>query len=386
MPQIPVGRLKLGDVLEKDVLTPRNQVLLPAGTRIDRREMEILQAFLITHVFIADRRSEEPAAADSDRHAEADRAADQAEGFPAGASGRPAPPEAGPVRALPALSRLPFPRQYVEMVAALKRAFQSAARSAPVPIEEIRVRLGYLLEASEKSRYNPLTFRPGSFVVDDYVYHSGVMGAMTAYLLAKWHRLPQNDWFPIALGALFRDIGNVEIDENILRKPVRLMDWEREEMKKHTVHGYHLLQRVPGIGEGVRLCALQHHERLDGSGYPLGVTGDKIHAYAKVVAIADIFHAMTSKRIYHSKKSPYLALEQLHDDSFGKLDVSLVQTFIRKLTGFHQGTMVRLSDRSVGEIVFTEQAHPTRPWVKVNDQIINLSVNRSIHIEEVLKE
>lgn len=390
VPQIPVERLRTGDVLEKDVFTSRNNMLLPAGTRIDTRELEILHAFQIAHVFIADRGTEKYAAADLDvseidRNPWSDRAADKEEKLQTDSYPQTTPSTESGVKVLSATANLPFNRQYVEMVALLKRAFQSAARSTPVPIVEIRIRLGDLLEASEKSRYNPMTFSTGSFVVDDYMYHSGVMGAMTAHQLAKWHKLPKSDWFSIALGALFRDIGNVEIDAGLLRKPVKLMDWEREEMKKHTVHGYRLLRQVPDISEEVRLCALQHHERLDGSGYPLGLTGDKIHLYAKVVAIADIFHAMTSKRVYQNKKSPYVALEQLHDDSFGKLDAGLVLTFIRKLTGFHQGTVVRLSDRSIGEIVFTEPSHPTRPWVKVNDHIINLSNNRSIHIEEVLK-
>ncbi|MNR57685.1 hypothetical protein D3C85_1785170 [compost metagenome] len=78
-------------------------------------------------------------------------------------------------------------------------------------------------------------------------------------------------------------------------------------------------------------------------------------------------------------------LEQLHKDSFGKLDPAYVQTFIEKVTRFHNGTLVRLSDDRIGEIVFTDRNDPTRPWVSVNGSIINLSNERSLYIEEIME-
>src|SRR5690606_30313385 len=158
--------------------------------------------------------------------------------------------------------------------------------------------------------------------------------------------------FPIALAGLFHDIGNVRIDAAILEKPSKLTSAELEEMRRHTIYGYQILKTVPSINEGVKLCALQHHEKEDGTGYPLALKGDKIHPYAKFVAVADIFHAMTGNRTYKKPTSPYLVLEQLMTDSFGKLDPAIVQTFVTKVTQFNQGTVVKLNDSRIGEIIF----------------------------------
>ncbi|GJM76366.1 hypothetical protein HMSSN036_85820 [Paenibacillus macerans] len=93
---------------------------------------------------------------------------------------------------------------------------------------------------------------------------------------------------------------------------------------------------------------------------------------------------MTLNRRYRKAKSPYLVLEEIRSEAFGKLDPGVVQSFVDKVTQFHNGTRVRLSDGSVGEIVFSDRNHPTRPMVSVKGEIVNLVLTRELHIEEVL--
>lgn len=145
-----------------------------------------------------------------------------------------------------------------------------------------------------------------------------------------------------------------------------------------------MLRNVTAINEGVRLTALQHHEKVDGSGYPLKLEGSQIHFYAKVVAVADIFHAMTLERAYRKAQSPYLVLEQIMTESFGKLDPVVVQTFIQKSTDLFNGTRIRLSDGRHGEIIFTDRANPTRPMIKVEGTIVNLMLERELYIQEII--
>ena len=102
------------------------------------------------------------------------------------------------------------------------------------------------------------------------------------------------------------------------------------------------------------------------------------------MAIADIYHAMTLNRVYRQAASPYLVLEQITKDAFGKLDPAYVRTFVEKSTQFHQGVLVRLSDNRIGEIVFTDRNDPTRPWVSSGGMIVNLFVERQLHIQEIL--
>jgi HD-GYP domain-containing protein (c-di-GMP phosphodiesterase class II) len=210
------------------------------------------------------------------------------------------------------------------------------------------------------------------------------MVSLTSYQLAKWHNFQQKDWIPIALSGLLHDIGNVKIDNALYEKSSKLTPAEEEEVRKHTVLGYQIIKNMPAINEGVKLSTLQHHEREDGSGYPLSLKGDKIHIYSKILAIADIFHAMTNERAYRKVKSPYLVLEDLLKESFGKLDPSLVQTFINRVTSLQNGTLVRLSDNRLGEIVFSDRSYPTRPWISINGAVINLMVERSLFIKEVI--
>lgn len=114
------------------------------------------------------------------------------------------------------------------------------------------------------------------------------------------------------------------------------------------------------------------------------ISGQYIHIYAKICAIADIYHAMTLNKVYRKGVSPYLVMEQIQSDAFGKLDPVLVTVFIESLTKFNIGTKVKLSDGRTGDIVFVERSNPTRPWVNVDSQIVNLSIDRKFHIVEVL--
>jgi HD-GYP domain-containing protein (c-di-GMP phosphodiesterase class II) len=264
----------------------------------------------------------------------------------------------------------------------LRKVFSSAG-NPNFPILEIRTQLEALLRHIDK--YNILTFSPRAFQLDDFLLHNSIMVSLTSYMLAKWNGLPSKDLMPIALSGLLHDIGNAKIDSALLLKPAKLAAEELEELKEHTVIGYNLLKPVAAINEGVKLSAMQHHEREDGSGYPLGITSEKIHLYSKVVAIADIFHAMSSKRSHKKAVSSYQVLDELFTESFGKLDPAMVQTFINKVTQFHNGALVKLSDGRLGEIVFSDRSHPTRPWVSVDGQIINLTIQRELYIQDVIQ-
>lgn len=349
---VSVSQLKIGDKIVEDVITKMGNVLFKKGFNVTQREYEILRAFLIPSVSIEAKESDS-------------EATDKAEEFKAEDTGL-----------------IQFYTEYDKMIQLLKKVFKDAMSSPTIPILDIRNGMEHLI--AKIQHYNILTFTPRMLSTDEYIYHNSIMVALTSFILARWHGFQSKDWMPIALGGLLHDIGNAKVDRAILSKPSKLTVLEVEEVRRHTLYGYSILKNIPALNEGSKLGALQHHEREDGSGYPLAVKGDKIHPYAKVIAVADIFHAMTSHRTYKKAQSPYLVLEQLQKESFGKLDPIIVSTFINKVTQFHNGTIVRLSDNSVGEIIFTDRANPTRPMVNVNGTIINLAVDRKLFIQEVI--
>ncbi|MCU6791872.1 MULTISPECIES: HD-GYP domain-containing protein [Paenibacillus] len=350
MATISVSQLKTGEKMSDNVQTKLGNVLFMKGKIVSEKDIEILKAFLIPSISIESKEND---------------------------------PVNDDVIEEPNNTILPFYEQYDKMLSLLKKVFNSAS-GQNFPILEVRTQLEALLQHIDQ--YHILTFSPKTFQLNDYLFHNSIMVSLTSYSLARWHGLAAKDLMPIAISGLLHDIGNAKVDPGILYKPNKLTPVEFEELKQHTTIGYNLLKNVAAINEGVKLTAIQHHEREDGSGYPLGIKGDKIHLYSKIVAISDIFHAMTSDRYHKKAASPYLVLDQLFTESFGKLDPALVQTFIQKVTQFHNGVLVKLNDKRIGEIVFSDRANPTRPWVNVNGQIINLTTERSLYIQDVIQK
>jgi HD-GYP domain-containing protein (c-di-GMP phosphodiesterase class II) len=349
---ISVANLKYGEKLSEPVNTRLGNMLFHKGKVVSERDIEILKAFLIQTVSIESKGTAE----------------DQTE--------ESAPPEETSMLS-------PFVGEYEKMVALLKQVFKLANASQPLPMMDLRNRLQALI--THIDFYNVLSFSAKNWHLQDFVYHNSIMVGLTSYLLAKWNGLPEKDHMQIAIAGLLHDIGTVKLDPALLEKRGKLTAAELEEVRKHTVLGYNLLKNAPALNEGAKLCALQHHEREDGSGYPLGLKSDKIHLYAKVVAIADIFHAMSNPRFYKNAVSPYLVLEELQKESFGRVEPSFVQTLINRVTSFQNGTLVKLSDNRVGEIVFADRSNPTRPWVNVNGTIVNLSQDRRLYIQDVIQ-
>lgn len=355
MVSVKINQLKMGDKLIEDVLTPLGSTLFAKDKVISERDLDILAAFLVEKVQIVCQSPDEAVKMEEAGNAKTETK------------------EAGPVN--------PFLTEYDAMVDLLRETYHMVLASQPIPLMDIRIQLGKLFNHIDE--YNVITFYPSYTHHNDYMFHKSVVTSLTSYLLAKWVGFPQKDWMQIALAGLLIDIGNVKIDANILFKPGKLTEAEQNEMQKHTIIGYQILRNITALNEGVKLAALQHHERVDGSGYPNGFDGAQLHPYSKIVALADIYHAMTLNKVYRKPISPYLVMEQIKSDAFGKLDPVYVNTFIEKLTRFTTGTKVKLSDDRVGEIVFVERDHPTRPWVSINKTIVNLTLERKLHIVEV---
>lgn len=355
MAQLLLSELKPGDTIAEDVHSPLGSVLFPKGRVIRSRDLEILEAFLVRSVSVQ-RDGEAPVQEDDGQAGMEGRAPSVAESFHS---------------------------EYEQTILLVKRTFSSAL-AGDILIIELRKRLESLF--ARISEYNILTFMPEQAMEEDYMYHHAVLSALTSYLLAKWVGLGSKDWMQVALAGLLHDIGNIRIDPAILSKPASLTHEEEREIRNHTKYGYQLLKNITAINDGVKLAALQHHEKVDGSGYPLGVQGDKIHPYAKIVAVADIYHAMTLNRVYKKKQSPFTVLEQLSKESFGQLDAGYVQTFIVKVTQFQNGALVRLNNGRLGEIVFTDRSHPTRPWVSIDGDIFNLALERDLIIESIIRK
>jgi putative nucleotidyltransferase with HDIG domain len=219
---------------------------------------------------------------------------------------------------------------------------------------------------------------------DDYLFTHSVNVSLLTILISRWLKCSEQVTRQAGLAGLLHDIGKVCVLEEILNKPGRLTDEEFEEMKKHPVLGYNMIAQYDWLEPEVKSAVLMHHERIDGSGYPLGVRGDGVTLLGRMVAVADVYDAITSTRVYSARETPFKAAEVLREESFGKLDARMVKVFYDRAANFYIGQRVRLSNGEEGSVVYIDRSLPTRPVVKVGERFYDLAQERSLTIESIL--
>lgn len=219
---------------------------------------------------------------------------------------------------------------------------------------------------------------------DDYLFTHSINVSLLSILIGRWLKCSEEEIRLLGMAGMLHDIGKIYISNDILNKPGRLTPEEFEEIKKHPILGYNLVTQNEDLNENIAKAVLMHHERLDGSGYPMGTRG-KINFYASVVAVADVYDAVTSNRVYGNKLSPYSAADILWQDSFGKLDPRITKVFYDRITNFYIGNEVILSNNKRGVVIYVNQCNPTRPIVMIGEnEFINLAEETSISIIEVI--
>lgn len=219
---------------------------------------------------------------------------------------------------------------------------------------------------------------------DEYTYTHSVNVSLISMLIGKWMKLDQEKVRLLVQAGLLHDIGKTKVPTEILNKPGKLTPQEFEEIKKHSVYGYRILEKVPSISKDVLAAVLMHHEKEDGTGYPTGLSGDKINSLAKIVAVADIFDAMTSNRVYKEKESPFEVFQLMEETSIGKLDTKAVNALLSNIANYYIGDKVRLVDGDIGEIVYINIRCISRPIVKVGEKYIDMLIEKDVKIKEFI--
>ncbi len=220
---------------------------------------------------------------------------------------------------------------------------------------------------------------------DNYTYNHSLQVGMLSYYIATWLGYSKQECYDIGRAGYLIDIGKCRISPTLLNKPGKLTPLEFEEIKLHTTYGYEIILNSMD-DTNTALAVLQHHEREDGSGYPNNLTRTEIHPYAQIAAVADIYSAMTSKRVYQSKQELISVLRELNNLSFGKLNGRTVQAFIQHLMPNFIGKRVLLSTGELGVIVMNNTIDIFRPLVQIEGQFLDLSRERTVVIEEIYME
>ncbi|SFB39629.1 HD domain-containing protein [Cohnella sp. OV330] len=252
---------------------------------------------------------------------------------------------------------------------------------------------GRISEADAKESFQPLVrhFQEERDVVslmlsmhtqDEYTYQHSVQVGMLSFYMAKWLDWSDEDQIRAGMAGFLHDIGKSRISEELLKKSGRLTEAEFEEIKKHPLHSYRILtDSYPD--DGIAVAALQHHERRDGTGYPERLQDEAILPMSRVIAIADIYSAMTSDRIHQEKRDLLCVLKELYRLSFNELDAEMTQTFINRMIPNFIGKRAQLSDGRWGTIIMTHPTDPFRPLIHVDDAFIDLAVERDLEIDRI---
>ncbi|MDD3705295.1 MAG: HD-GYP domain-containing protein [Clostridiaceae bacterium] len=220
--------------------------------------------------------------------------------------------------------------------------------------------------------------------INEYTYTHSLNVSLLCSLLGSWLNLGHKHIEQLSHCGILHDIGKSKISPDILNKPDKLTEEEFEKIKEHPVIGYKMLEDNKEISKDVALGVLMHHEREDGSGYPFGFKSERINYYAKILAVVDTYDAMTSNRVYKKRQTPFDVLEMYESEYLTKCDAGIMLTFLRRISSYYIGTVIKLSDGTIGEIVYINSNRVSRPLIKYNGTIIDLSMNPELKIIEML--
>jgi len=197
---------------------------------------------------------------------------------------------------------------------------------------------------------------------DEYTFKHSVDVATISMIVAKKMGYPEDDLHNIGLAGLLHDIGKSRVPLEILNKPAKLNDEEFAVMKKHTIFGYEIIKEKQNFSNIIALSVLQHHEKMNGRGYPMGVTSERITKYAKILSVVDVYDALVTERPYKKALSQRTAIELIMSMT-EELDISAMKSFLQTVILYPVDTTVQLSNGEKAKVVKNNEGSVLRPTV-----------------------
>jgi putative nucleotidyltransferase with HDIG domain len=199
---------------------------------------------------------------------------------------------------------------------------------------------------------------------DEYTFFHSVNTSVLALAMGRSLEMDRGTICLMGMGTLLHDVGKMKVPHSILNKPGALDNYEFEIMKQHTLRGAEILSRTTGLREEAMRPALEHHERVDGSGYPYGRKGHELTQFGRISSVVDIYDAITSDRCYHKAMPPYKALQFLFTlGQKGHLEPLMVQRFIKCVGVYPVGSCVGLNTGEVAIVTQIQHEQPLNPKV-----------------------
>jgi HD-GYP domain-containing protein (c-di-GMP phosphodiesterase class II) len=211
---------------------------------------------------------------------------------------------------------------------------------------------------------------------DNYTFHHCVNVAVISITIGAALDMSKKQLYKLGLAGILHDIGKTFVPEEILNKKGKLNDQEWEIMKEHPFLGFkHIKENYPSLPATSLAGILTHHEKWNGTGYPSGKKGEEIFEFGRIIAIADVYDALTSDRPYRKGLLPHTAVEYIMAMAEDSFDLSMVRTFLKNIAPYPLGTILKLSTGEKGIVIKNTPNFGLRPIISIikdkNDHLIS---------------
>lgn len=347
MRRIEVSEIKPGMILAEDIISPKGQNLAKAGTAISAQQLLHVTYYGIKELSIQDE-------SDAIEKYEFD-APDEFSG------------ETQSWRILNSQEFVEFKRAYDKCATQLEDIVNEfVKKQTQLKDEELLEDIHSVFE-KHSTGLGIMAMMLNIQEIDTTTYKHSVNVAIISRVCGGWLGITDKKELDVlTMCGLYHDIGKSLVPQSILTKPNSLSAEEFGRMAEHPLLGYNLLSEA-SIDRRIKLAALQHHERNDGSGYPYGLTKDFINPFSKIVAITDVYDAMTADRCYRAGICPFEVIAQFRRQDPSKYDQGVLQVFLQNIAESYIGAGVILSDDRRGTIAMINNKALSSPLVKMDD-------------------
>ena len=264
----------------------------------------------------------------------------------------------------------------------LKRIFDSIIAGEAIDIDDMLKKVTSLLKP-DQTTIDFFDMLHNLRSVNDSIYAHCINVSLISRMIGIWLKLPQADIDTLTIAGLLHDIGKTKIPDPVLNKKERLTDEEFALIRKHPVFGYDILKQHD-LDVRILKATLMHHERCDGSGYPLALKEDDIDDFALIVAIADVYDAMTAARIYRAPLCPFQVIAEFEKEGLQKYKPKYILTFLEHIATTYQNNRVMLSNGESAKIVLLNKQVFSKPLVQLSDGSC-IDLNRSpLYIKAII--